>query len=173
MNCAPFETSTVRCGPKNAVDDLNAKIETLEKEKDKLIKELLLSQEENQKLYIDVQSKNKVIVAANEKCEQLQEKLSRQEQLITNLTREKNAAQSKIKQMMAYAVSNKKEESIDDLDEDEYEVQTILNHEVKKGVRRFEIRWKNFPPSYDSWEKESNLNCPQLLKDYLDANGLN
>lgn len=182
MNSAPFETTTVRCGPENVVDDLEETIKTLSMEKDKLIKEVVLSQEENQKLYIDLQNKQKIIVALEGDEKRLKEKVSSQAQRITQLVesqqkeiaqlvREKNALQAKIKQLMACVSSQKKVESTDESDEDVYEVETILKHEVKKGARRFLIRWKNFSPSHDSWEKESNLNCPQILKDYLHAKG--
>lgn len=42
-----------------------------------------------------------------------------------------------------------------------YEVKDILAHRKKSNKREFFIRWK------DTWEKESNLNCPKILKRYL------
>lgn len=56
--------------------------------------------------------------------------------------------------------------------DNEYEVEEIISHKVKKGQRRFLIRWKNYSPSHDTWEDEHNLHCPDLLNGYLDAKRL-
>lgn len=48
-----------------------------------------------------------------------------------------------------------------------YEVERILTHKTVRNKRLFLLRWKNYDESYDTWEKESDLNCPDVLKQYL------
>lgn len=188
MNSTPFESITINCGPESIVDDLKTKVATLKIEKDKLIKEVVSSQEENQKLFFDLKSKQKVIAALQNNKKQFKEKMTSQEKLIEQLTREKseqseyedkliaqlnrerNASQAKIKQLLACSAPRKKANSTAESTDGEYEVETILDHEVKGGQRRFLIRWKHFSSFHDSWEKESNLNCPEILNSYFVKN---
>ncbi|CAH0584312.1 unnamed protein product [Chrysodeixis includens] len=51
----------------------------------------------------------------------------------------------------------------------EYEVDRILEVRHKKnGKREFFIHWKGWSSKYDSWEPESNLNCPELIKKFME-----
>ncbi|CAH0761202.1 unnamed protein product [Diatraea saccharalis] len=51
----------------------------------------------------------------------------------------------------------------------EYEVDRILEvHHKKNGKREFLIHWKGWSSKFDSWEPESNLNCPDLIKRFMD-----
>ncbi|CAG4947689.1 unnamed protein product [Parnassius apollo] len=51
----------------------------------------------------------------------------------------------------------------------EYEVERILEvHHKKSGKREFLIHWKGWSSKFDSWEPESNLNCPELIKKFMD-----
>lgn len=48
-----------------------------------------------------------------------------------------------------------------------YYVEKILD-DIKKGkIHYFLIRWKGYGPEHDTWEKKSNLMCPDILKKYL------
>ncbi|KAM3966273.1 chromobox protein homolog 3 isoform 1-T1 [Aphomia sociella] len=54
----------------------------------------------------------------------------------------------------------------------EYEVERILEvHHKKNGKREFLIHWKGWSTKFDSWEPESNLNCPELIKKFMDKVG--
>ncbi|CAH2244415.1 chromobox protein homolog 1-like [Pararge aegeria] len=57
-----------------------------------------------------------------------------------------------------------------DTDENaEYEVERILEvHHKKNGERSFLIHWKGWSNKFDSWEPESNLNCPELIKRFME-----
>lgn len=57
-------------------------------------------------------------------------------------------------------------------EKDVYEVEDILDHKYKKKQRIFLIRWKDFSALHDTWEKESNLKCAQILTKYLKSKGL-
>ncbi|XP_026325309.1 chromobox protein homolog 3-like isoform X2 [Hyposmocoma kahamanoa] len=51
----------------------------------------------------------------------------------------------------------------------EYEVDRILEvHHKKNGERDFLIHWKGWSSKFDSWEPESNLNCSELIKKFMD-----
>lgn len=49
---------------------------------------------------------------------------------------------------------------------DQYEVEKILAHEIERNQTWFLIRWKDYDESYDTWERENNLQCANLLKKY-------
>ena len=55
---------------------------------------------------------------------------------------------------------------IDPLDGEQYDVEAILADRTRRGVKEYLIRWKDYPPEADSWEPESNLSAPDLLKEY-------
>jgi len=49
-------------------------------------------------------------------------------------------------------------------DEEEYEVEEILDKRKHYKKIQYLVKWKGYPLSEASWEPESNLNCPELLK---------
>lgn len=55
-------------------------------------------------------------------------------------------------------------------DDGSYEVEDIIDHKIEKKVRHFLVRWKNCPPSDDTWEPESSLDCPDIVQKYLEKN---
>lgn len=51
----------------------------------------------------------------------------------------------------------------------EWEVSKIVDDVLlKDGTRQFLVRWKGFSNKENTWEPEANLNCPELIKKYLD-----
>lgn len=48
-----------------------------------------------------------------------------------------------------------------------YEVEQLVSHKIRNGSKYFLIRWKGYDASFDTWEREENLNCSKLLKKYL------
>lgn len=44
--------------------------------------------------------------------------------------------------------------------ENSYEVKQLMAHRKRNNQREFLVQWT------DTWEKESNLNCPKILKEY-------
>ena len=54
----------------------------------------------------------------------------------------------------------------DELSEDEYEVEKVLGHRVENGVQLYLLKWKGYPMSECTWEKEDNMDCDDLVKEY-------
>ncbi|KAH0560111.1 heterochromatin protein 1-like [Cotesia glomerata] len=54
-----------------------------------------------------------------------------------------------------------------DNSEQEYEVEKIISRRTIKGRRQFLVRWKGYDESADTWENEKDLNCEQLIEDYM------
>ena len=58
-------------------------------------------------------------------------------------------------------------------DNDEWEVEAIVGHRKKFGKMTYQVKWKGYPTSDNSWEPESHLrNAPQLLKAYKETHRL-
>ncbi|KAG5342123.1 CBX5 protein, partial [Acromyrmex charruanus] len=56
----------------------------------------------------------------------------------------------------------------DKLDADnEYEVERLINVRTIKGRRQFLVRWVGYGENDDTWENEKDLNCSQLIEDFL------
>lgn len=202
----PFETTEIYCNAKAGTNELENQNAVLKEEKEQLINNLIAAKEENQKLYIEVKSKQQIISACDDEKNRLQfenskqqkviaelthkqqtivsahegqqhrfqEELSKQQKIIVQLSHENKNSQAKIKQLMATTSVERTKEVNSTVDEklDEYEVQAILNHTIKRGQRTFLIRWKGYSSNVDTWEKECHLNCPQILKKYLKSKGL-
>lgn len=47
-----------------------------------------------------------------------------------------------------------------------FEVETLIKHRGRGRIREFLVRWKGFKSKDDTWEKEKNLSCPQILAKY-------
>lgn len=55
---------------------------------------------------------------------------------------------------------------------DIYNVEEILNHKYVKKTRFFLVRWEGYDSSEDSWVKQSDLQCKEMLQTYLKENNL-
>ncbi|KYN38865.1 Chromobox protein like protein 5 [Trachymyrmex septentrionalis] len=51
--------------------------------------------------------------------------------------------------------------------ENEYEVERLINVRTIKGRRQFLVRWVGYGENDDTWENEKDLNCSQLIEDFL------
>lgn len=73
----------------------------------------------------------------------------------------KTPTKSKPKKKVKLAVSDEEEE-----EEEEYEVQDIIDHRTEGKKVFYQIRWKGYGPSGDTWEAEASLACPDIIKRY-------
>jgi hypothetical protein len=65
-------------------------------------------------------------------------------------------------------MSESSSSSATESDSENYEVEKIIDHRVDpRGRRRYLIQWRGYRPDDNTWEDEDNLNCPDILKDYL------
>lgn len=47
-----------------------------------------------------------------------------------------------------------------------FEVEKLIDHKIENGKLFYKVRWMSYGPEDDTWECESNLNCPDILSDY-------
>lgn len=53
-----------------------------------------------------------------------------------------------------------------------YEVEDLISHKKKKNIMHYLVRWKNFTSNDDTWEREDNLMCSEILESYKRKNNL-
>jgi hypothetical protein len=53
---------------------------------------------------------------------------------------------------------------------DEYEIERVLECKGPTYARKYKIRWKDYPPTYDSWVPRGNLH-PETICEFELANG--
>jgi len=63
-----------------------------------------------------------------------------------------------------------KETELEDPTEQEYEVEKILDHQVRRRQHFYLIKWKGYPQEENTWEPYKNLNCPFELSRYHHEN---
>lgn len=69
------------------------------------------------------------------------------------------------KELKKVKSTRKSQENKEENNEEEvYEVEKLLKHRGKKNNREFLVRWKGY--NDHTWEKETNLSCPLILKEY-------
>lgn len=47
------------------------------------------------------------------------------------------------------------------------QVEKIVGQRTIKGRRQFLVRWKGYDEDSDTWEQEKDLNCSQLIEEFL------
>lgn len=48
----------------------------------------------------------------------------------------------------------------------EFEVEEIVEHKIKKGISCYKVRWLGWNAKDDTWVPEEELHCPDLIKAY-------
>lgn len=86
--------------------------------------------------------------------------------IIADLKNEIKSVQGLVKQYQR-GLDQREEIMEHSYDEREFEVETIIGHKETANGKQYLIRWKGFGQDEDTWEKESNLNCPKILNAYI------
>lgn len=94
------------------------------------------------------------------------EKVESNQKSITNFKRENQLLMSQTKQLKS-SLAEGRAEMEEAHEDDMFEVENILDDKLVTSTERsYLIRWNGFDSSHDSWERESNLSCPSILKKY-------
>ena len=57
-------------------------------------------------------------------------------------------------------------------DPDHYEIEKVLNRRVKNGVVQYKVKWKGWNNRYTCWRDEEDLECQELIEEYIQTYGL-
>lgn len=88
---------------------------------------------------------------------------------LSDLMREKDlliARNTQLQKGIDHQALVKEQASVECDVDDVYEVEKLIGHKTKKGARFYLVRWKGYNEQDDTWEKESNLDCPAILNAY-------
>lgn len=160
----------------------------MDSNKDKIVREFIELKAEHQRTYFQLNETKKTNAILEKEIEQINDKMLKiqsefdlykenyqsQNETIMKLERENKVMVAQLKQLHRNSISVLEPEAVEcekneteNLESsNEYEVEELLKHRKRKGSIQYLVKWKNWPLSSATWEKENNLCCPHILKQY-------
>lgn len=155
----------------NSLRSQNAALVNQNKIMGERIKSISLLENEMKGLLEKVKCSVETINVLQEEKALFIDKLNAQKKEIDVLAARTKQLQFGIQQNTVYTREQKKKNQTKDESSDDgvFEVQKLLGHKMIKKKRHFLVHWKGYACSEDSWVPESRLNCPKILKSYLES----
>lgn len=97
---------------------------------------------------------------------EMYEQKTNDEKTISNLNLEIKKCNAHIKQLQKGLDMRSANHTDDDESDETFEVEHLLNHKKTKSGIQYLVRWKDYSSADDLWVKESDLQCPKILKAY-------
>lgn len=166
IESTPFRVTNIQRMPNNSFE---TQVKKLKGDKAKIVDELMLVKSENQKIYLELQQKQREIENMSRSHQTEMEQLLKKHE---KATQENNRLSHENKILTAQINQLKMVENICPNSENLYEVEKLLNHRIAGGKMSFLVRWKNYGPKHDQWVQKSDLHCAQILNEYLISKGL-
>ena len=57
-------------------------------------------------------------------------------------------------------------ETVND-DDSTFEIEKVLDERIHKGIKEYLVKWKGFTEMENSWVKESNMNAPEAIEEFI------
>lgn len=148
-------------------------IQSLQKDKLKMTQDYIKLKKNYQKLFFKFKEMEKVNIDLREEVVQLKAKSEKKNIMddsnMSILHNENQSMRAQIKQLHRLSVPQKSEENTDSC---EFEVEKIVKHRRRYKKLEFLVHWKGYSDDEDTWSKECNLQCPQILNAYKKMNKL-
>lgn len=153
----------------------------LKRENQKITFDLKKKQEECSKLTSEKLELERIVNDMNVETEKLKsdisdlkseyaEKMNQCQITSSNLHIQNQTLSARIEQLQTTMLQKSRDENNSD---GVYEVEQILDDKKIGKVMHYLIRWKGYDSSHDTWERKSNLQCPTILKQYIEKRSRN